>query len=164
MKIEALFRCGDFTQRKRTNLSYLEDDLLSDPAMPKFSSDINEKLIDDLTETYANTDKHAETEDRFFVCLVCGFCTSSEHPAARIMVPLSAHSGLAPLSKGLGWRTIKKPNSLGSFISFFDHYSFGDDAFCVGDAWSLACHHCSGLVCDPGYFDRGAVFPGQMPK
>ncbi|EOR96632.1 ATP-binding region, ATPase-like protein [Arcticibacter svalbardensis MN12-7] len=36
--------------------------------MPHFSDNIKEKLIDDLTEVYANIDKHAETELPFFVC------------------------------------------------------------------------------------------------
>lgn len=47
---------------------YLEYEVLSHPAMPVFSSEIKEKLIDDLIEIYGNIDKHAETMDPFFVC------------------------------------------------------------------------------------------------
>ncbi|UKJ07365.1 hypothetical protein [Solitalea lacus] len=59
---------GFFPKQKDEFCDYLESELLVHPAMPKFSEEIKEKLIDDLTEVYANIDKHAESNDPFFVC------------------------------------------------------------------------------------------------
>jgi hypothetical protein len=59
---------GFYSKQKDEFMDYLEHELLVHPAMPKFSELTKEKLIDDLTEVYANIDKHAETDDPFFVC------------------------------------------------------------------------------------------------
>jgi hypothetical protein len=59
---------GFYPKQKDEFLDYLENELLVHPAMPKLKNEIKEKLIDDLTEIYANIDKHAETGDPFFVC------------------------------------------------------------------------------------------------
>jgi hypothetical protein len=59
---------GFLPKQKDEFYKYLENDLLAHQAMPKLKEDIKEKLIDDLTEVYANIDKHAETADPFFVC------------------------------------------------------------------------------------------------
>ena len=59
---------GFLPKQKDEFISYLENELLAHKAMPTFSNEIKEKLIDDLIEIYGNIDKHAETEQPFFVC------------------------------------------------------------------------------------------------
>lgn len=59
---------GFYPKQKNEFTDYLEYELLSHNAMPKFSEEIKGKLIDDLIEVYGNIDKHAETELPFFVC------------------------------------------------------------------------------------------------
>lgn len=59
---------GFLPKQKDEFIEYLENELLSHSAMPKFSQDIKDKLIDDLVEIYGNIDKHAETQHPFFVC------------------------------------------------------------------------------------------------
>lgn len=59
---------GFYPKQKDEFFQYLENDLFSHQAMPKLDVETREKLIDDLTEIYANIDKHAETEQPFFVC------------------------------------------------------------------------------------------------
>lgn len=59
---------GFLPKQKDEFIDYLENELLVHSAMPKFTDETKEKLIDDLTEVYANIDKHAETGDPFFVC------------------------------------------------------------------------------------------------
>jgi len=59
---------GFYPKQKDEFTDYLDNELLSHKAMPKFSPEIKEKLIDDLIEIYGNIDKHAETESPFFVC------------------------------------------------------------------------------------------------
>jgi len=59
---------GFLPKQKDEFIAYLEDELLAHQAMPKFSDEIKEKLIDDLIEIYGNIDKHAETAHPFFVC------------------------------------------------------------------------------------------------
>ncbi len=59
---------GFLPKQKDEFINYLENELLVHAAMPKFADETKEKLIDDLTEVYANIDKHAETDDPFFVC------------------------------------------------------------------------------------------------
>lgn len=59
---------GFLPKQKDDFVNYLENELLVHAAMPRFSDDIKNKLIDDLMEVYANIDVHAETGDPFFVC------------------------------------------------------------------------------------------------
>lgn len=49
-------------------MNYMENDLLNHTSMPVLKSEIKEKLLDDLGELFGNIDKHAETEQPFFVC------------------------------------------------------------------------------------------------
>lgn len=59
---------GFYPKQKDEFTDYLENEVLGHASMPKFSSIIKEKLIDDLIEVYGNIDKHADTKDPFFVC------------------------------------------------------------------------------------------------
>ena len=49
-------------------MNYMENDLLNHVSMPQLKSDVKEKLLDDLGEVFGNIDKHAETDQPFFVC------------------------------------------------------------------------------------------------
>jgi hypothetical protein len=57
-----------YATQKDEFVAYLTDDLLVHKGMPEFTEAIKDKLIDDLTELSGNIDKHAETQDPFFVC------------------------------------------------------------------------------------------------
>lgn len=59
---------GFYPKQKDEFTDYMDNEVLSHSAMPPFSDEVKEKLIDDLIEIYGNIDKHAETEDPFFVC------------------------------------------------------------------------------------------------
>ena len=49
-------------------IDYVELEVLKHPAMPKFSEATIDKLIFDLSELYANIDKHAFTDMPFYMC------------------------------------------------------------------------------------------------
>lgn len=49
-------------------IDYVENEVLKHQAMPRFSDDVIDKLLDDLGELYANIDKHAFTDMPFYVC------------------------------------------------------------------------------------------------
>lgn len=59
---------GFFPKQKDEFYNYLENDLFAHSAMPKLSLEVQEQLIDNLSEVYGNIDKHAETDLPFFVC------------------------------------------------------------------------------------------------
>ena len=59
---------GFLPKQKDEFIDYLENELLNHKAMPAFTDETKEKLIDDLVEIYGNIDKHAETDNPFFVC------------------------------------------------------------------------------------------------
>jgi len=59
---------GFLPKQKDEFFDYLDNEVFSHPAMPKLSPEIKEQLIGDLGEIYANIDKHAETDEPFFVC------------------------------------------------------------------------------------------------
>lgn len=49
-------------------MTYMENDLLKHTSMPSLKTDVKDKLLDDLGEVFGNIDKHAQTEQPFFVC------------------------------------------------------------------------------------------------
>ncbi|MEN5195534.1 hypothetical protein [Sphingobacterium faecium] len=49
-------------------IDYVENEVLRHHAMPKFSEAIIDKLIFDLSELYANIDRHAFTDMPFYMC------------------------------------------------------------------------------------------------